>query len=266
MTSRALRWLEVTSFDRRSSGSCCRRPKACVYCTFHFLQGCSTQEEAVTWQEMTSRDLRWPQVTFDRKSPGSGFRKPQTRVYFIQGCNSQEEAVTCQEMTSVTSGDRNWPGVTSFNRKSPGSGCRKPKLASSVHFTSNKAVARRRQSPDRKWRHVTYGDRKWLGSDVIWWEITWKCCRRPKTRIHSTFHFLQGRSSGGGSHVTGNDVMWPQVTGSDPEVTSFAWKTPGSACRRPKNSVHSTFHFLQGCSLQEEAVTWQEMTSRDLRE
>jgi len=54
------------------------------------------------------------------------------------------------------------------------------------------------------------------------------------------------------------------MTGSDPEVTSFDQKSPGSGCRRPKTGVYSTFHFLQGCSSQE-AVTWQERTSRDLR-
>jgi len=69
----------------------------------------------------------------------------------------------------------------------------------------------------------------------------------------------------GGSHVTGNYVTWPQVTGSDPEVTSFDGKSPGSGWRRPKTRIYCTFCFLQGCSSQEEAVTWQQMTSRDLR-
>jgi len=49
------------------------------------------------------------------------------------------------------------------------------KLAYTVHFTSYKAVARwRRQSRDRKWRHITSGGRKWPGSDVVWPEVTWK--------------------------------------------------------------------------------------------
>jgi len=65
--------------------------------------------------------------------------------------------------------------------------------------------------------------------------------------------------------VTGNDVTWPQVTGSDSEVTSLDRKSPGNGCRRLKTGVYCTFLFLQGCSSQEEAVTWQEMTSRDLR-
>jgi len=65
--------------------------------------------------------------------------------------------------------------------------------------------------------------------------------------------------------VAGNDVTWPHVTGSDPEVTSFDRKSPGSGCRRPKTGAYCTFRFLQGCSSQEKAVTWQEMTSRDLR-
>jgi len=55
--------------------------------------------------------------------------------------------------------------------------------------------------------------------------------------------------------VTGNDETLPQVSGSDPEVTSFDRKSPGSGCRGPKSGIYCTFHFLQGYSLQEEAVT-----------
>ena len=64
--------------------------------------------------------------------------------------------------------------------------------------------------------------------------------------------------------MTGNDVTSPDVTGSDPEVTSFDWKSPGSGCRRPKTRVLSRFELLQGCNSQEVAVTRQEMTTRDL--
>jgi len=64
--------------------------------------------------------------------------------------------------------------------------------------------------------------------------------------------------------VTGNDGTSPQVTGSDPEVTSFDLKSPGSACWRPKTGVYFAFHFLQGCSSQKEANMWQEMTSYDI--
>jgi len=48
--------------------------------------------------------------------------------------------------------------------------------------------------------------------------------------------------------VSGNDVTSPHVTESDPEVTSFDRKLPGSGCRRPKTGVYCTFHFLQGLS------------------
>jgi len=119
---------EMTSFDRKSPGSGCRRPKTGVYCTFHFLQRCSSQEEAVTWQEMTWRDLRWPEVT------------------------------------------RKWRHLTGSHQEVAVEGL---KLAYTLHFTLYKAVAcRRRQSRDRKWRHVTSGDRKWPGSDVVWPEVT----------------------------------------------------------------------------------------------
>ena len=55
--------------------------------------------------------------------------------------------------------------------------------------------------------------------------------------------------------MTGNDVMLPQLTGSDPEVTSFDGKSLESGCRGPNAVTYCTFHFLQGCRSQEEAVT-----------
>ena len=48
---------KMTSFDRKSPGSGCRRLKTCVLCTFELLQGCNSQEVAVMLQEMTSRAL-----------------------------------------------------------------------------------------------------------------------------------------------------------------------------------------------------------------
>jgi len=66
MTSSDLNSPEVTSIERKSPGSGCRRPKTCGFYGFDFLQGCSSQE-AVTWQEMTSRHFRWPVVTRIRR-------------------------------------------------------------------------------------------------------------------------------------------------------------------------------------------------------
>jgi len=152
----------VTSFERKSPGSGCRRPKTGVYCAFDFLQGCSSQKEAVAWQESTSRELRW--------SEGRLFTGSHLEV-----------------------------------------GVEGRKLTCTVRLTSYKAVARRRQSRDRKLCHLTSGNLR------------------------------------------------------DPKVTSFDRKSPGSGCRRSKTCIYCAFNFLQGCCLQEEAVTWQEMTSRDLR-
>ena len=61
--------------------------------------------------------------------------------------------------------------------------------------------------------------------------------------------------------MTGNDVMWPEVTGSDLEVTSFDRKSPGSGCKRRISQVFGTFENLQGCNSQEVAATLQEMAS-----
>ena len=76
----------------------------------------------VTWQEVTGIDA---QVTlFERKSPGSGCRRPVTQVLctfeLLHGFKSQEVAVTRQEITSRASRARKCPEVTSFGLKSPG--------------------------------------------------------------------------------------------------------------------------------------------------
>ena len=99
---------EVTSFDRKSPGNDCKRPISQVLGTFELLQGCNSQEVAITLQEMKSRDhvsRSDPEVTlFDRKSPGSGCTRPISQVLgmfeLLQGSNSQEVAVTRREMTS----------------------------------------------------------------------------------------------------------------------------------------------------------------------
>jgi len=175
---------EVTSFERKSPGSGRRRTKTGVYCVFAFREGSSSQDESVTWQEMTSRDLRWPEVTRKwRHLTGSHLevavenRKLAYTVFdFLQGYSSQQEAVTWRKLTSR---DLRWPEVALKWRHLTGNhlevAVEGGKLAYTVCLTYYKAVARRRrQSRDRIWRHVTSGDRKWFGSDVIWPEVTWK--------------------------------------------------------------------------------------------
>ena len=53
---------EVTSLDRKSPESGCRKPVSQVWGSFELLQGCNSQEVAVTSQEMTSRDLKLTEV------------------------------------------------------------------------------------------------------------------------------------------------------------------------------------------------------------
>ena len=55
--------------------------------------------------------------------------------------------------------------------------------------------------------------------------------------------------------MTGNDVTRPEVTGSDPEMTPFDRKSPGSGGRRPVSQVFGAFELLQGFNSQEVAVT-----------
>ena len=73
---------EVTTFDRKSHESGCRRLKSEVLGTFELLQGSNSQEVAVMSQEsrlhVTGSD---PEVTsFQRQLFGSGCRRPVSQV------------------------------------------------------------------------------------------------------------------------------------------------------------------------------------------
>jgi len=189
MRSRDPSWPEVTRKWRHLTGSHLEvAVEAWILAyTVHF-----TSCKAVPRRKRQSRDRKWRHVTpADRKWPGSDVIWPEvswkwptrqnTRVYctfhFLQCCSSQEEAVTLQEMTSR---DLGWPKATRKWRHLTASHLEVAveawKLAYTVDFNSCKAVSRRRrQTLNRKWRHVTYGDRLWPGCDVIWAEVTWNC-------------------------------------------------------------------------------------------
>jgi len=264
--------LEVTSSDLKSPGSGCSRPKTGVCCAFDFLQGCSSQEEAVTWQKKTSRDLRWKEVTRKWRHLTDSLLEVALegrKLAYAVHLTSYKAVARRRRQSRYWK----WRHVTSFERKCPGSDVILPevawksveglKLAYAVRFTTYKAVARRRrQSRDRKWRHVTSGDRKWRHLPVSLVEVAVEGRKQAYAVRLTSYKHVPCRMR---RHMTRNDVMWPQVTGSDPEVTSFGRKSPGSGCRRLKTVVCCAFDFLQNCSLQEEAVTCQEMTSRDLR-
>jgi len=55
--------------------------------------------------------------------------------------------------------------------------------------------------------------------------------------------------------MTGHYVTCPEVTRSDPEVTSFHRKWTGDGCRRAKTSILGAFQHLHGCNSQQVAVT-----------
>jgi len=158
---------EVASFDRKSPGSGWRWPKTRIYCTFPFLQGCSSQEEAVTWQEMTSSDLRWPEVTQKwRHLTRSHLKavaedqKLANTVHFTsyKAVARRRRLSRDRKWCDETSGDRKWGHLAGSHLEVSEESWT---LAYTDHFTSYKAVARRRQSRDGKWRHVTSDVRKW---------------------------------------------------------------------------------------------------------
>jgi len=202
--SRGLKWLtwphvtgsdpEVTSFDRKSPRSGCRRPKTRLLGAFILLQDCNSQEVAVTWP---GNYITWPHVTasdlevtsFDRKSPGSGCKRLKTRglhvFTLLQSCNPQDVAFTSQETTSHNltwlKWPRSYPEVTSSDQKSSGTGCRRPKthlfgsfmLLKGCNLQDVAVTWQEMMSCDLKWPEVTSFDRKSPKSGSGW----------PKTRF-----------------------------------------------------------------------------------
>jgi len=219
-------------------------------------------------------DLRWPEVTQGRRhltgrSPGSGCRRLKTGVccafHNLQDCSLQQEAITWREMTTrdlkwpeVTRKWRHWPEV---NRKV----CEMPRTGVYCAFdflqgcstqeavTWQEMMSRDLRSPEvsRKWRDLT-GSHLEVAVEgrKLAYTVCLTSCKAVGSRRPSRYRNWR--------HVTSGDRKWP-------EVTSFDRKSPGSGCRRPKTGVYWAFDFLQGCGSQEEAVTWQEMTSRELR-
>jgi len=104
---------------------------------------------------------------------------------------------------------------------------------------------------DRKWRHLT-GSHLEVGVEgrkltyIVRLTSYKALARRRQSRDRKWRHLISG------------NLRWPEGDVIDR-------KSPGSGCRRSKTCVFCAFNFLQGCCLQEEAVTWQEMTWRDLR-
>jgi len=221
--------LEVTSFDRKSPGSGYRRPKTGVYCTFHFLQSCSSQEESFTWQEITSRDPSWPEMNRKwRHFTGSHLevavicRKLEYTVHFtFYKAVARRSQSRDRKWCHVTSGDRKWRHLTGSHLEVA---VEDRKLADTVHFNSFKAVARRRQSRDRKWCHVTSGDRKWrhwTGSHLEVAVEGWKLAYT----VHSTFYKAVARRRQSRDrkwrHVTSSHGKWPW---SDVIWLEVTWK------------------------------------------
>jgi len=141
---------------------------------FHFLQGCSSQEEAVTWQEMKSRDLMWPEVTRKwRHLTGSPLEVAvQGRKLTYTVCFTSYKAVARRRkhlrdrkwhhVTSVTWSD---PEVTSLNRKSLGRGCRRSKTHVYCTFYFLQCCSSQEEAVTWHETSCDLRERMWPGSD-----------------------------------------------------------------------------------------------------
>jgi len=127
----------------------------------------------------TSGDRKWPksdssivshvEVAVGQKLPYTAHFASYKAVSRCGGSHVTQNDVTWPQVTG------NDPEVTSLDRSHQKVAVEGRKLAYTVHFTSYKVVAHSRwEWRDRKWRHVTSGDRKLPGSDVIWPVVTWK--------------------------------------------------------------------------------------------
>jgi len=107
---------EVTSFDCKLPGSNCRKPKH-TYCVhFTSYKGVARKRR----QSRTGNEVTSPQVTgsyrevtsFDRKSPGSGCRRPKTRIHcafnILEGV-ARRRLSRGRKWRHVNSGYRKWP-------------------------------------------------------------------------------------------------------------------------------------------------------------
>jgi len=121
MMSRDLTWLEVTWKWRHFTGSHLevsvegRKLGFCVRLSSYKSvthRGGNHAIENVTLPQVSGSDAEV--TSFDRNSPASGYRIPNTRALYAfelpQGCNSQELTVTYRKWRQMTSRDRKWPG------------------------------------------------------------------------------------------------------------------------------------------------------------
>jgi len=120
ITSHHWKWFGHDVILRGVPESCRKNTKTRVFGAFDFLQGCSSQEEAVTWQELTSRVPTWSKVTrMWRHLTGSHLevavkaRKLESLALF-----TTYKAIACRRRQSC---DRKWCHVISRDRKWPGS-------------------------------------------------------------------------------------------------------------------------------------------------
>jgi len=118
MTSGDRKWPGSDSFARKSPGSGFSGPKTGIFAAFYYLQGCSSHEEAVMWQEITSTDLRWPVMTHKwRNLAGSHLELAvEARKLVSLVRLTSYKAVACWRMQSR---DRRWCHVTSRDRMCP---------------------------------------------------------------------------------------------------------------------------------------------------
>jgi len=220
---------EVTSFEQKSPGSGCERPKTWVLGSCILLQSCNSLNVAVTWGKdvVTSVGRKWPgsdiillEVTFCRKSAGSGYTMRKTCVL----CAFMLLQAVTRRMWPSQGGKRchdfRWPEVThkwrligSYLEVTVGGW----KLLLWAHLRSYRAVTCTMwQSGHRKSRHVTLGDRKWPKVTLFDHKSPKSGCRMLKTRILCTFMVLQGCNSQElavrQQEMMSHDLRCPEVT------------------------------------------------------
>jgi len=167
---------------------------------------------------MTGSDLEV--TSFDRKWPGSGCRRPKTRVLgafqLLQGCNSQEVPVMWQK---ITSHGQKWPEET-FHRKWPGKGSRR--LTTLVLDVFELLQGCNSQEMPDTWQEITSHGWKWPELHRQWCHFSRSVLEKAIERRQLAFwRHLSSYSAVTRRRCQSRDRKWRHVAGSYLEGRSY---------------------------------------------
>jgi len=156
---------------------------------------------------------------------------------------------------------RNWSHLTGSHLEVAVEG---RKLTYTVRLTSYKAVAcRRRQSRDRKWRHVTACDRKWRHLTGSHLEVAVERQKLAYTVRLTSYKAVTRRKRHSRDTKSRHDLRWPEVTRKWRHLSGSHLEV---AVEGRKLTYTMRLTSYKAVARRQEAVTWQEMSHMTFNE